>query len=322
MSLPHLIAWDPREPSFAYGGNEVTQREHTRETQLKSCIRRDRRFMDEHDRCGGRENCIAVPIASAGRAHCAADSHECRARSTRGRRHEPECCECSKRDRYGAKTGAAHKKSCSGRDDPTEHREIEARDRENVRESYCSKRSLDCGVAFFRVTKHKRDERRTNRVRLIIRDARQQRLAKARTRGLAKSRERISKRCRTSVSRNRNAQVRRLDADRANDSSSRGNGNRIAVAWIASGMESIETADNSNAISDTARRRLLENTHKERGIAVSTCVRGVATTRRCERHARSIISDEDDILHSALVSIRLLKVARENVDGESARDEW
>ena len=174
----------------------MTQRQHAQEAQLEPGMRRHGWIVQDHgDRHDGEDR-VAVPVPSHRRARCAEHRHPRRAHGARGWRHDAEGREGDDRDHDGLPACVADDEARRRRGHPGEHGEVEAGDREDVREPDRAEVVLHRAVAALGVAEDKRDHHRAHGVVLgrSVRHARDKRGTHAVPHRLAELEDRIRRR--------------------------------------------------------------------------------------------------------------------------------
>lgn len=299
-----IVSWEPAKPSDREHGCEVTQREHASEAQLKARICRDRRPFDQHRDARERKQAVAVPVPASDRAQRADHRHErrpCRARcghhhEHRDRRHDqgegrlqPRVTRRERGDRRG---------------DPPQHREIESRDREDVRQPDRTERPLDRRIAVFRSTENERDQHRADAVRAVVGNARDDgRMDPVAQRG-ARRKRRTPQRPRVNIVEHPH-EFGRFDRDEAGDAPPRSSRGSVELGRHRHLGSTPQRSEDSDARPRPhGRRRTARNRDDAR---VDT---------KLDR--RALLGHDDDFAERDGPSFGLLEVPRERIGRERA----
>ena len=300
-----IIARHPREPALGDRPREVTQRHHAQEAELEPGRDRVRWRMHEHRDGREREDRVAMPLAPE---RCPArpdDRHQRRPdRARRGRHHHQRD---RRRDghRHRAPSLVANEQRRHRAHHPAEDREVEPRDRQDVREPRRAEAVLDRPVSILDVAEHQRDQHRADArlPRLVHRHAGEQRLAHAPAEPLPQPVGRIRERRRRAPSRNGRRELARVERQRPDDAARRGHVGVVDLARQHRTTDRREAPGDTQPVADRPGRRVLRHAHREQ--------RG-----RMKPHPRSAIVDQHHLAHETLVLRRLAEVAREDIGAE------
>ena len=163
MPAPRVVARHPEEPAALDRTREMTQRDHAGEAQLEPGPDGVGRRCDKHGDRRKRKHGVTVPITAERVARCADGGHQRCTRGARGGRHQDECADRRDAARERVHLRVGRHGSRHETDDPSEHGEVEAGDREDVRQADRSKGVLDRAVAILGVAEHERHEHRAYR---------------------------------------------------------------------------------------------------------------------------------------------------------------
>ena len=303
-SAARIVARHPREPAPCDRHRQMPQREHAPEAQLESRIERIGWRGDEHQHRGGRKHGIAMPLPPKRAARCADDRHQGRAHGAcRGcHQHKRPERRDTARDRMHAFARRDHARRKS--DDPSKHREVEARDREDVREPDRAERVLDHAVPVLRVTKDKRHEHRPDRDPVVVRHTLEQRRAHTNPCRLAKPRERIRERRLHDRIGDHAYKSRRVDGDGSDDTAPCRELLHPRIARKPRRIDVADGPDERDSVRDAACGRRVEHRDREQRIRVAE---GVTLPR---------FIDEGHIRDQAHELRRTNEMLRQQVDGE------
>ena len=248
-----------------------------------------------HGRCDGEQR-VGVPFTAATAADRSDDRHQAGPDRARGRRHQCERSERRDSDRSASKAPVACHHACCGADDPAKHREVEAGDREDVRESDLAECILDRPIAVFDIAEDKCDEHGSDRRRSIVWNSGQQSAADAVTQRVAHRQQRPRHRCVHRRGRDASDQGRRLDGDEADDSVKR----EMRTESLGAGNHRCRKAAEHPGELDPVHRRQVRH-RPPHGHAESR-----AYVRK--RSPVAVVCHEHDVSDDGVVSLRRLKM--------------
>ena len=308
-----FVARKPVEPAGAEGFGEVAERENAAEAQLKPGVPRKCGISRKENHRRTREYRIPVPVASRRRAGRSDDRHDRRAHRARRRRHQYECARRGNADRDRMHAPIVRREPREGPDDPAEDREVEPRDREDVREADRSERTLDHAVALLAVAEDERDEHRADRGNLAIGNTGEKRLAQPDAQEPAQPFEVASDRSMDGARgidiRETRHECRRVDRDgRAHSACGREHA-RVSIAWKWISARSMHPSRHAHALTECDLRCGLTDRHRH-----------ARALRTRERHAPPVIPNQLDVAQEEPVPRRLLEVPCEDVRRKPALD--
>jgi hypothetical protein len=216
-------------------------------------------------------------------------------------------------DRDRTPTLVVYEDPRKGCDHPAEHREVESRDGEDVREPGSTETLVDRLIPLLGVAEHKGNEHRVDRLTprhaaclSVSRNARKESIADPRAQALTCAKPRVEHRACADRCLHPRQQEPRLDDDRANRPTTRSELRAIASCRQQAVRDGDETPDKSHSFSDRPRRFLRsvvdERHHRAR--------------RRSKIDPTPTVVDEGQSLHARSPDRRLVEVDREHVWSE------
>ena len=324
---PAVVARHPAEPPPANRRREVPERDHAHETQLEPRTRRVARCVHQHHHRRKGDHSVAVPIPPERARTRSRHGHQRRANRARRRCHHEQRDQRRHRHRHRTPSFVADEDAGDRRDHPSEHREVESRDRQDVRQPRGSKPILDRAVAILDIAEHERDQHRVDRFALRPpRHAGKQRLAHPTTQRLADARERIAERMRTPPALHARGQRKRVDRQRADHAARRRKLAEIDAPRKHRSHRRPEPTDHPQSLADFPRR---PGGFKRMVAILWKANLRKSILRKSKGHQRTLhagstdhdalppCTDEDDIPHQAPDACRLVEVRREDVRPES-----
>ena len=295
------------QPVRADRRREVPEPEHACEAELEAGIDSLRRIDHEHRHDAPRDQSVGVPLGAAHRAERAQDRHQRRTGRARHRRHDEQ--RDRRRDAHSQRSQplVADDEPERGGDEPAEHRQVESRDGEDVREPDRPERVLDGAVAVLGIAEDECDQHRGHRPVGSIRDAGDKRCAQRRTNPCARGLDRISKGRAGRPRVHSPAEPRRVERERPHDAA---RARRVrAVA-----------ADRKRLIAERAQRS--DQAHARRDGPFGRRFKHMDGQQRAvsERDARAVVADHHRIAHEQRPFPGLLEMFREDVRAESPFD--
>ncbi len=307
------VARKPAEPSRPDGSREVTEREHASEAELESGVHGERRLGGQQ--CQGRrgEDRVAVPVPVGHGASRADKRHHRRSHGARGWRHQDERAERRAADRDRVHAPVAGREPRHGADDPAEDGEVEARDREDVRESDRSERALDGPVSVLAVSEDERHEHGTHDRWRLVGHTREKRFAQPCADRLADpgeiAREGTFRPWIVGIRLDPTDERRRVDRERRDDAAPRGDAPRIDVTWQRIAARAAQEAGRPDAVADTDPGQSLADRDGDAHLV-----------RTADRNALAIVADDVGVPDGEAVPRRLVEVPGEHVGREPALD--